>query len=246
MPRFAVILPAAGSSTRFGPGANKLFSPLAEGVPVVGMTLRQFLSRSDVESVILATSPGAPWDDVHPSLAQLLADGRVRRCEGGPSRAHSVRNALATVSADVEWVAVHDAARPLVSAALIDRTLEAAVRYGAAIPATPIVPTIKQADGPLPAKVQRTIPRHTLWGVQTPQITRRAALELAYQKCPLPLEQVTDEAQLLELSGQEVWLVPGEERNLKITTPEDLRVARALMEEKTVSSAKSQAPMTNK
>jgi 2-C-methyl-D-erythritol 4-phosphate cytidylyltransferase len=231
MPRFAVILPAAGASTRFGPGANKLFSPLAGDLPVVAMTLRQFLSRSDVGSVVLATSPGAPWDDVGPALAPLLSDRRVRRCEGGPSRAHSVRNALATVPADVEWVAVHDAARPLVSAAVIDRTLEAALRYGAAVPATPIVPTIKQADGPLPAKVQRTVPRQTLWGVQTPQITRRTALELAYQKCPLPLEQVTDEAQLLELSGQDVWLVPGEERNLKITTPDDLTVARALLGE---------------
>jgi 2-C-methyl-D-erythritol 4-phosphate cytidylyltransferase len=147
------------------------------------------------------------------------------------------------VPADVEWVAVHDAARPLVSAAVIDRTLEAAARYGAAVPALPIVPTIKQADGPLPAKVQRTIPRHTLWGVQTPQIARRAALQLAYETCPLPLEQVTDEAQLLELSGHDVWLVPGEERNLKITTPEDLRVARALLgkqEEREAPSRKTQ------
>jgi 2-C-methyl-D-erythritol 4-phosphate cytidylyltransferase len=231
MPRFAVILPAAGSSTRFGPGANKLFSPLKDGVPVVAMTLGQFLSRADVEAVVIATSAGAAWRDAEPSVAALLADARVRRCEGGPSRAHSVRNALAAVPPTAEWVAVHDAARPLVSAAVIDRTLEAAVRYGAAVPALPIVPTIKQADGPLPAKVQRTVARHTLWGVQTPQIARREALALAYQKCPMPLEQVTDEAQLLELSGQDVWLVPGEERNLKITTPDDLRIARAMLEQ---------------
>jgi 2-C-methyl-D-erythritol 4-phosphate cytidylyltransferase len=229
MPRFAVILPAAGSSTRFGPGANKLFSPLGD-VPVVAMTLGQFLSRSDVEMVVLATSPGSAWADVEPSLARLLADARVKRCEGGPSRAHSVRNALAVVPAGIEWVAVHDAARPLVSAAVIDRTLDAAVRYGAAVPALPVVPTIKQADGPLPAKVQKTVARHTLWGVQTPQIARRAALAQAYEKCPMPLDQVTDEAQLLELSGQDVWLVPGEERNLKITTPDDLRLARAYLE----------------
>jgi 2-C-methyl-D-erythritol 4-phosphate cytidylyltransferase len=86
--------------------------------------------------------------------------------------------------------------------------------------------TIKQADGPLPARVQRTIPRHTLWAMQTPQIMRRADLLAAFSSCPIPLEQVTDDVQLLELAGQEVWLVAGEERNLKITTPMDMQVAR--------------------
>ena len=93
-----------------------------------------------------------------------------------------------------------------------------------------MVPTIKEADGPLPAKVRRTVPRHTLWAVQTPQVMRRSALEAAYAACPVPLGQVTDEAQLLELSGQDVWLAAGEEQNIKITTPDDLRVARAFLE----------------
>jgi 2-C-methyl-D-erythritol 4-phosphate cytidylyltransferase len=126
---------------------------------------------------------------------------------------------------------VHDAARPLVSPRLIDNVLAAAMRYGAAIPAVPVVPTIKQADGPLPAKVQRTVQRKALWAVQTPQVMRRAALEAAYAACTVPLDQVTDEGQLLEMAGQDVWLVPGEERNLKITTPDDLRLARALLAE---------------
>jgi 2-C-methyl-D-erythritol 4-phosphate cytidylyltransferase len=227
MPRFALILPAAGASARFG--SNKLFETLGDA-PAVAHTLRAFLGRGDVEAIVVATPPASPWLDISQALRWQLADERIRRCDGGPSRAHSVRNALAHVPANVEWVAVHDAARPLVSAALIDRTLEAAVRYGAAVPALPVVPTIKQADGPLPAKVQRTVPRQSLWGIQTPQVMRRAALEAAYAACPLPLEQVTDEAQLLELSGQEVWLVAGEERNLKITTPDDLRVARAYLD----------------
>lgn len=229
MPRFAVILPAAGASTRFGPGSNKLFAPLPGGEPVIAVTLVAFLARRDVESIVIATASGADWADVHPSLRRIADDPRVRRCEGGPSRAESVRSGLHQVPTAVEWVAVHDAARPLVSNDVIDRTLDAAVRYGAAIPAVPVVPTIKQADGPLPAKVQRTVPRHTLWGVQTPQIMRRSALELAYDRCPVPLQQVTDEAQLLELSGQDVWLVAGDERNLKITTPDDLRVAWAYL-----------------
>ena len=230
MPRFAVILPAAGTSTRFGGSFSKLLAPLAGDEPVAAVTLAAFLGRADVVLVVIASAPGTDWAAAHPSLARALGDPRVRRCDGGPSRAESVRNAVGEVPADVEWVAVHDAARPLVSKDVIDRTLDAALGYGAAVPALPVVPTIKQADGPLPAKVQRTVPRHTLWGVQTPQVMRRAALELAYARCPVPLQQVTDEAQLLELSGQEVWLVTGEERNLKITTRDDLRVARSYVE----------------
>ena len=227
MPAFAVILPAAGSSTRFG-GGSKLLAPLADGLPVIARTLERFLSRDDVKLIVVATSAGGQrFADVPATLEQMLRDPRVRRCDGGPSRAESVRNALALVPADLEWVAVHDAARPLVSAELIDRVLEAAARYGAAVPAVPIVPTVKQADGPLPARVQRTVPRQTLWAVQTPQVARRSALAAAFAKCPLPLGKVTDEAQLLELAGQDVWLVPGEERNIKITTPDDLRLARS-------------------
>ena len=232
MPNLAVILPAAGASTRFGPRANKLFAPLKDGWPVIACTLERFLSRDDVEVIVVATPAGGfRSSDDHPALRRALEDPRVRQCEGGASRALSVRNALAEVPPVVEWVAVHDAARPLVSAALIGRTLEAAARYGAAVPALAVVPTVKQADGPLPAKVQRTVPRHTLWAVQTPQVMRRAALEGAYAACPVPLEQVTDEAQLLELAGQDVWLVQGDERNLKITTPDDLHAARAYLDQ---------------
>lgn len=232
MPRFAVILPAAGASTRFGPRPNKLFAPLRDGLPVIACTLEGFLGRDDVQVIVVATPPGGfRSSDDHPALRQALADPRVRLCDGGTSRAESVRNALAEVARSVEWVAVHDAARPLVPSVVIDRTLEAAVRYGASIPALAVVPTIKQADGPLPAKVQRTFPRHTLWAVQTPQVMRRAALESAYSTCPVPLDQVTDEAQLLELSGQDVWLVQGDERNIKITTPDDLHAARAFLDQ---------------
>lgn len=232
MPPFAVILPAAGASTRFGPRPNKLFAPLRDGLPVIACTLEKFLARNDVEVIIVATPPGGfRSSNDHPALRQALANPRVHRCEGGASRAQSVRNALAEVPAGVEWVAVHDAARPLLPTAVIDRTLEAAVRYGAAIPALAVVSTMKQADGPLPAKVQRTVPRHTLWAVQTPQVMRRAALESAYAACPVPLDQVTDEAQLLELAEQDVWLVQGDERNIKITTPDDLHAARAFLDQ---------------
>jgi len=157
------------------------------------------------------------------------SQNRLRFCVGGACRAESVFNALRQVPLQIEWVAIHDAARPLVSQALIDRTLEAAKSYGAAVPALPVALTIKQATGPLPARVERTVPRQSLWAMQTPQVMRRADLLAAFENCPLPLEQITDDAQLLELCGGEVWLVEGEERNLKITTQSDLLIAGLLL-----------------
>jgi 2-C-methyl-D-erythritol 4-phosphate cytidylyltransferase len=106
------------------------------------------------------------------------------------------------------------------------------VRYGATVPALPVSQTVKQADGPLPAPVKGTVPRHGLWAMQTPQVMRREDLLAAcdaYEVRGLPWDQVTDDAQLLELSGREVWLVEGEERNLKVTTGLDLRLAQALL-----------------
>jgi 2-C-methyl-D-erythritol 4-phosphate cytidylyltransferase len=230
MPDLAVIIPAAGSSSRFG-GDDKLLAPLAADVPVLAHTLSLFLGL-DVTGVLVVAVRDDPSGRVtNPHVRRLLADRRVRQCVGGPTRAETVRNALAQVPREYEWVAVHDAARPLASTGLIARVLAAAKERGAAVPALPVVPTVKQADGPLPAKVRQTFPRQSLWAVQTPQVMRRAALEKAYAACALPLEQVTDEAQLLELAGHDVWLVPGEERNLKITTPQDLLVARALLAE---------------
>jgi 2-C-methyl-D-erythritol 4-phosphate cytidylyltransferase len=113
----------------------------------------------------------------------------------------------------------------MVSQGLIDRVFAAAREYGAAVPALPVHLTIKQATGPLPARVERTVPRATLWAMQTPQVMRRTDLLAAYEQCPIPLEQVTDDVQLLEMIGREVWLVEGEQRNVKVTTEQDLWLA---------------------
>jgi 2-C-methyl-D-erythritol 4-phosphate cytidylyltransferase len=217
MPEFAVIIPAAGTSSRFGGPRNKLLETLA-GEPVIARTVRAFLSRQDCAAVVLPTG----LDELR---TLLPADPRLSVCPGGASGAHSVLSGLRAVPNATEWVAVHDGARPLVSDDLIDRTLAAARLHGAAVPALPVHLTIKQARGPLPARVERTIPRDQLWAMQTPQVMRRADLLRAFDACPIPLAQVTDDVQLIELAGGEVWLVPGEERNLKITTPTDLRIA---------------------
>jgi 2-C-methyl-D-erythritol 4-phosphate cytidylyltransferase len=217
----AVIIPAAGSSSRFGGPRNKLLETLG-GRPVITRTVEAFLARSDVARVILPTGLRG--------LSTLLPpDPRIVLCPGGDTRAHSVWEGLRNVPQSIEWVAVHDGARPLVSQAMIDQTLAAAQTYGAAVPALAVALTIKQATGPLPAMVEKTIPRENLWAMQTPQVARRGDLLRAFENCPIPLAQVTDDVQLIELAGGHVWLVPGEERNLKITTPLDLKLAQLLL-----------------
>ena len=218
MPPFALILPAAGRSVRFGGPRNKLLEPL-DGVPVIARAVAPFLARADLAAVLVPCSDAAGLTDALPP------DARITCCPGGPTRAHSVLEALRRVPPTIDWVAIHDAARPLTSPALIEATLTAARQYGAAVPALAAALTIKQADGPLPARVQRTLLRHTLWSMQTPQVVRRAELLDAYARCPIPLDQVTDDVQLLELAGHDVWLVPGEERNLKVTTAVDVHLA---------------------
>lgn len=252
MPRFALIVPAAGSSSRFG--APKLVQDLA-GVPVIARAVLPFVQRADTHQVLIAV-PNDPFATAAPARQNLarLDDpapagranqvwealsreptvrnrlgGQVALVPGGPTRAQSVWAALRRVPADVEWVAVHDAARPLVSQELIDRTLAAAVEHGAAAPAVAVQLTIKQAAGPLPARVERTVPRGALWALQTPQIMRRATLLRAFEACVYPMEHVTDDLQLLELAGEQAWLVPGDERNIKITTPQDLLLAEMLV-----------------
>jgi 2-C-methyl-D-erythritol 4-phosphate cytidylyltransferase len=228
MPDFAVILPAAGRSTRFGGATSKLYQKLHDR-PVLAWTLGAFAGREDVKQIVVAS--GDP--DGVLECAQYLdpaASKKLHVCAGGTCRADSVRRAAMASREAIEWVAVHDAARPLVSQELIDRSFKMAQVHGAVGVALPVHLTIKQASGPLPAKVERTLPRPELWAMQTPQVMRRADLLEAFEKCPIPLDQVTDDVQLLELAGKAVWLVEGEERNLKITTPMDLEIAGSFLQ----------------
>jgi 2-C-methyl-D-erythritol 4-phosphate cytidylyltransferase len=227
MPEFAVILPAAGRSTRFGAPVSKLFQPL-DGRPVLARTLAAFAQRADVAQIVVASENADSVRDCAKFL-DAREKSKLHLCAGGTCRAGSVRAAAIACRDSIEWVAVHDAARPLVSQELISRCFEAALLHGAAAAALPMHLTIKQAVGPLPAPVKQTLRRDQLWAMQTPQAMRRRDLLDAFDACPLPLDQITDDVQLLELSGKPVWLVEGEERNLKITTPTDMQIAQALL-----------------
>jgi 2-C-methyl-D-erythritol 4-phosphate cytidylyltransferase len=224
MPRFAVILPAAGKSSRFGdPWRKKVFVDL-KGRPVWVRTAEAFLGRADVVQTILVIAPDDhAW--FRDKFAANLAFMNVDVVDGGAERADSVQNALARVKPDVEFVAVHDAARPLIARAWIDEVFQAAAESGAAILATPISSTIKRGEQ---GRIVETVDRTNLWAAQTPQVFERKLLLEAFAKRDgFP---ATDEAQLIERIGHPVTIVEGSSLNLKITTQEDLRVAGALLD----------------
>ncbi|MBX3442073.1 MAG: 2-C-methyl-D-erythritol 4-phosphate cytidylyltransferase [Planctomyces sp.] len=225
MPTFAVILPAAGSSSRFGdPRRKKPFIEL-KGRPVWVRAVELFLSRDDVVQTLIVL-PSDEIEFFREKFRANLAFMNVEIVAGGASRAESVQNALARVRADVEFVAVHDAARPLIVKAWIADVFDAAIAHGAAIPAVPISSTVKRVSRD--KRIEETVPREGLWAAQTPQVARRDWLLEAFAK--RGDFQATDEAQLLERTGRSVAIVEGSPLNLKITTREDFRMAEALVD----------------
>jgi len=221
MPRFAVILPAAGRSSRFQAAQKKVFADL-DGRPVWLRSAEWFLSRPDVCQCIVVTAP-EDRELFRPFTA--LSDGTIHLADGGAERFESVANALVLTTAEADFVAVHDAARPCLTAALIDRVFACAVETGAALLAVPVADTIKRDDGA--GRIQATVPRQGLWLAQTPQVFRRDWLMDAYARRDA-FGGITDDAQLVEAAGHTVHLVSGSNANLKITTREDLDLAKAI------------------
>jgi 2-C-methyl-D-erythritol 4-phosphate cytidylyltransferase/2-C-methyl-D-erythritol 2,4-cyclodiphosphate synthase len=195
------------------------------GAPVWRHAVWRLLSHPEVASGTLAVAPdnAAPFEAYlqrFPAPKPL----RILPC-GGATRQATVRNALAHLPDGVRFVAVHDAARPLVSHALLDRLIATAMQYGTAIPALPVQDTLKRADDG--RTVQATVPREGLYRVQTPQVFRADWLIEAHRRAAEEgFEQATDDAQLLERAGYPVHLVDGDPRNLKLTTPDDLHLLR--------------------
>ncbi|MBS0204427.1 MAG: 2-C-methyl-D-erythritol 4-phosphate cytidylyltransferase [Planctomycetes bacterium] len=226
MPTFAVILPAAGKSSRFATqqSKKKVFVEL-KGRPVWVRTAELFANRDDVVQTILVLSPDdIEWfkEKFRPNLAFM----NVEIVAGGAERADSVMNALARVRADVDFVAVHDAARPLIVKDWINRVFRAAQNHDAALLATPVTSTLKRVDSR--NQVQETVPRANLWAAQTPQVFRRQLLMDAYSR--RGNLQPTDEAQLVEQFGHPVHVVEGSPLNIKITSQDDFRMAEFLLE----------------
>lgn len=220
IPRFAVIIPAAGRSTRFGDGDDKLFATLC-GAPVWQRAVAPFLNRGDVGQVIVAHARGKRrLFEAAPFALE------VTFVNGGAERVDSIRAALRVLYEHCEFVAVHDAARPCASAELIERVFAAAVAHGAAIPGVPVADTIKEVDAD--RSVVRTVPRQSLVAVQTPQVMRRDWFVQAYEAAK-GANVPTDDAQLLETLGLPCHVVEGSVHNLKITRREDLALAEAIL-----------------
>lgn len=222
----SVIIAAGGQGTRLGAVRPKQFLEVG-GRSLLEWTVRALTACPEVDELVVAlpaADAAAP-----PAFLSALARPRVRVVVGGPRRQDSVANAFAAVDARADLVAVHDAARPFVSPALVQRTLAAAAAHGAAIAALPVRDTVKQAGETAEGRViARTIPRETLALAQTPQAFRRDVFAVAMAGAAGP--EATDEAMLAERAGVAVHLVDGEPGNIKVTTMEDLEVARGRLQ----------------
>jgi 2-C-methyl-D-erythritol 4-phosphate cytidylyltransferase len=218
--KFAVILPAAGRSSRFqDKNYKKPFAPLG-GRAVWIYAAERFINRDDVAQVIVVIAR-EDREQFNFKFASNVAILGIEVVEGGAERADSVQNALARVKPGAEFVCVHDAARPCLTDAWVDKIFQAAERTGAAIFAIPVANTLKRVGAD--STIEETVSRTGLWEAQTPQVFRREWLLEAYAK--RGDLQATDEAQLVERLGKKVVIVPGSSINLKITTREDLRLA---------------------
>lgn len=220
MSTFAVILPAAGASSRFkDKHYKKPFVPLANRA-VWLHSAERFLNRSDVKQVLLVIAPEDREDFNFKFSSNVVILG-IDVVEGGKERADSIERALARVKPEIEYVAVHDAARPCLADEWISRVFETAQKTGAAILGVPVAATLKRVRPD--QTIEETVPRSGLWEAQTPQVFRRKLLLDAYaQRAGF---QATDDAQLVERLGHPVSVVQGSPINLKITTQEDLRLA---------------------
>jgi 2-C-methyl-D-erythritol 4-phosphate cytidylyltransferase len=240
--KVSVILPAAGLGTRMGrtqpekAGVSRKQFMLLEGLPILVHTIRKFAATRAVSEIVVALRPeDMDWaGDLlrHESYAKP-----VRMVEGGDSRQQSVENALASLAPDTDLVAVHDAVRPFVEVSAIERVVQEAAETGAAILGIVPVDTVKLVHL---NKVRQTLTRERLVLSQTPQVFRYDLLRLAFEKAREDGFTGTDEASLVErLEQVEVSVVAGSERNIKITRPADMDVARLFLQLETAGQLAS-------
>ena len=225
-PYVAAIIPAAGMSTRMR-GLDKQFEEL-QGIPVLARTMLA-LSQSDWINELVVVARREDVADVL-GLAEAWKIPKLRSVvAGGRTRQQSVLRGLEAVSPQAGFVAIHDGARPLVSQQVIARTVLDALNYGAAAAAVPVVDTLKLADEM--GRISQTVDRSRLFAVQTPQVFSLESYLKAAREALNQERDYTDDCQMLEAAGLPIKLSEGDPRNLKITTPEDLAVAQAIVEQ---------------
>jgi 2-C-methyl-D-erythritol 4-phosphate cytidylyltransferase len=232
--KVTVILPAAGLGTRMGrsvpekAGTSRKQFMLLDGSPILLHTIRKFAATPAVSEIVVALR-GDDIDWVRELLSVEKFDKTVRLVEGGDSRQESVEHALATLDPATELVAVHDAVRPFIEPSVLEKVFAEAEESGAAIVGIVPVDTVKQVHR---NKIRQTIPRDRLILAQTPQVFRFDLLKSAFAKAREDNFAGTDESSLVERLDQvEVSVVPGSDRNLKITKPSDMDLARLFLAE---------------
>jgi 2-C-methyl-D-erythritol 4-phosphate cytidylyltransferase len=243
--KVAVILPAAGLGTRMGKGSpeksgtsRKQFM-LLDGSPILTHTVRKFAASDRVSQILVAVRPeDREW--VESMLSTEFRGDRVRVVEGGNSRQESVQNAFDAIEPDTDLVAVHDAVRPFIDLETIDKVFDEAAEFGAAIVAVPATDTVKQVTrGTEHVRVRSTIPREKLVMAQTPQVFRYELLVRAFNMARVDGFTGTDESSLVERLDMEVSVVPGSDRNIKITKPGDMELARLFLREEAEKVART-------
>ena len=217
------VIVAAGTASRMG-GIDKVMAPLSND-PLIVHSVRTFQTCDAIKEIVIVTR-----SDLLVPIADMCHQfDKVRAViVGGNSRPESVKRGLGALSDKVKLVAIHDGARPLISWQVIDRTVRCANSYGSAAPAVPVKDTIKVVRGGI---VESTPDRSTLRAVQTPQVFDLDLLKCALAKAEADDVAITDDCSAVELLGMSVRMVEGEERNLKVTTPLDLKIAELLLEE---------------
>jgi 2-C-methyl-D-erythritol 4-phosphate cytidylyltransferase len=218
------IIVAAGSSERMG--FDKLFA-LVSGQPVIAHTIAAFENTKCVDEIILVGRA-----DSLAELRKLIGQpSKVKHIiEGGAERSDSVRSGLDHVDSKSDFVAVHDAARPMITPEKIERVLEAARKNGAATLAEPINDTLKRVDADL--AVKESVDRDGVYGMQTPQVFEKKLLEKAYDAVAKKKISVTDEVSAVELLGHKIVLVPNYDFNFKVTYPRDLPLAEFVLKQR--------------
>ena len=215
------VIVAAGASSRMG-GVDKLFASLA-GKPLLAHTLAAFEESDCIDGIVLVLLEGNL--NIGRQLTQDMGFRKVTAiCPGGPRRQDSVCLGLVALG-PCDYVLVHDGARPLVSPELIEAGLNAARRFGAAVPVIPLVDTIKERKGD--DLIGATVDRSLYWAAQTPQVFRYDLLQEAHAKIAT---DVTDDAAMVEALGHPVRIYAGSSSNIKVTCPDDLALAAALLE----------------
>ncbi len=224
--KVSAVLVGAGLGLRMGGPVKKPFLQI-RGKPIFLYTIERFSQIDSISEIVLVVGEGETQSLRDQWRGDLDACKVKKIVAGGKRRQDSVYNGLCETGADTEIVLIHDIVRPLVRREHIEAVINKVRESGAAILAAPMKATVKETGSDL--RIRRTVPRNNLWMAQTPQGFKRELILKAFNQFNATDREFTDDAQIVEMAGDPVYIVPGTDENIKITTPEDMRIAGALL-----------------